>query len=223
MNAFGIPATWKPESQDIALESLLRGWRDSVWARDPASAHGLVCPQRSGIFRAVESTAVPSGGGSSVRPDQHLSAPETAKISAALASKSLSIGDVQSKDGRWAVGTRDPAATTSAAAAGSPPYQSSRLRRSAQAQGCFPRGRDHGLDPFTEWPWEQSLLVHAADSYTMLGRRLRHALTWCNRHFTDQLTTLSRDKQEREQHRIFDNFVQAVESQQPERALLAAT
>jgi hypothetical protein len=68
-----------------------------------------------------------------------------------------------------------------------------------------------------------SLVVHTADSYTMLGRRPRHALAWSNRHFTDQLTILSRDQQERERQRIFDSFIEAVESHRPERALLLAT
>ncbi len=85
---------------------------------------------------------------------------------------------------------------------------------------------DCTLDPFAEWPWKQSLVVHTADSYTMLGRRLRHALTsvtWSNRHFTDRLTILSSDQQERDRQRIFDSFIEAVECQRPERALLLET
>jgi hypothetical protein len=57
------------------------------------------------------------------------------------------------------------------------------------------------FDPFAEWPWEQSLLAHTADSYIMIKRRLHCALTWSNNHFTDQSTILSREQQEREQRR----------------------
>jgi hypothetical protein len=53
----------------------------------------------------------------------------------------------------------------------------------------------------------------------MLGRRLHHALTWSNRHLTDQLTILSRAQQEQEMQKVFDSFVLEVESQRPERAL----
>jgi hypothetical protein len=53
MDALGVSSAWKSEPQDRALEGILRGCRDSSWARDPAPAHGIVCPQRSAIFSAV--------------------------------------------------------------------------------------------------------------------------------------------------------------------------
>ena len=262
MDALGVPAAWKSEPQDRALEGILRGCRDSSWARDPASAHGIVCPQRSALFRLVESVALPPSGVNSARPDQLLSADETAKISAMLGTKGLSMSDIQNKDGKWAVTTKDSVTAVPVAAGGSPhrPEQLKELERqlrtlhldpctwltaeerkdhAARVKAAGPSGTrkrkeafpgdeaassdDGTLEPFAEWPWEQSLLVHPADSYTMLGRRLRHALTWSNRHFTDRLTTLSREQQEKEQRRIFDSFVEAVESQRPERALLLAS
>uniref|UniRef100_A0A6T7VNR6 Uncharacterized protein n=1 Tax=Cryptomonas curvata TaxID=233186 RepID=A0A6T7VNR6_9CRYP len=265
MDALGIPTAWKPEPQDRALDGILRGCRDSSWARDPASAHGIVCPQRSALFRAVEAVALPSSGGCFARPDQLLSADETARVSALLSTKGLSMSDIQSKDGRWAVVTKDHGAAAPPAGGGSPhhPEQLKDLERqlrtlhldpttwltaeerkehaavaarvkavgsggSRKRKEAFPGDEaatsdDTSLDPFAEWPWEQSLLVHTADSYTMLGRRLRHALTWSNRHFTDRLTILSREQQEQAQRRIFDSFVSAVESKRPERALLWAS
>ncbi len=84
MDALGVPSAWKSEPQDRAHEGILQGCRGCSWARDPASAHGLVCPQRSAIFRAVESVALASSSSSHARPDQHLSADETARVSALL-------------------------------------------------------------------------------------------------------------------------------------------
>ena len=261
--AFGIPAAWKAEPQDRALEGLLRGCRNSPWARDPRSAHGLVCPQRSAIFRAVEAVAMPVSDGAFASPDQHLSAEETARISALLGTKGYSLSDIQSKDGRWAVASKDSVTATPPASGGSAyhPEQIKDLERQLRTLHLEPstwltaeERKDHAarvnlkaagpsgtrkrreafpgddavisddrlLEPFAEWPWEQSLVVHMADSYTMLGRRVRHALTWCNRYFTDQLTTLSREQQERERQRIFDAFVAAVEERRPERALILA-
>ena len=152
LDALGVPMAWKPEPQDRAFDGILRGCRDSSWARDPASAHGIVCPQRSTLFRAMEAVASPSSGGSLTRPDQLLSADETARVSALLRTKGLSTSDIKSKDSRWAVVSKDNGTTSSS------------RRRGSDFDGT-------SLDPFAEWPWEQSLLVHTADSYTMLGRR----------------------------------------------------
>ena len=61
--AFGRPAGWARGAQDAALSAVLGGCRDAPWALDPASAHGILSVHRTGIFRAVESIALPSRGG----------------------------------------------------------------------------------------------------------------------------------------------------------------
>ena len=262
MDALGIPSAWKPEPQDRALEGIMRGCRDSSWAREPSSAHGLVCPQRSALFRVVESVALAPSSGGQARPDHFLSDDEKARVSALLGTKGMSLDDIQSTDGRWAVVSKDSVTPAASVIGGSPhqPEQLKELERqlrtlhldpctwltaeerkdhAARVKAAGPGGArkrkeafpgddaattdDGTLEPFAEWPWEQSLIVHTADSYTMLGRRLRHALTWSNRHFTERLTILSREQQERERERIFDGFTDAVETQRPERALLFAT
>ena len=90
-----------------------------------------MCPQRSAIFRAVESVTLPSSDGSHARPDQHLYANETAEISAMLGTKELSTSDIQSNVGRWAVTTKDSGTAASSIAGGSPhrPEQLKNLKR----------------------------------------------------------------------------------------------
>ena len=119
-DVLGVSSAWKSEAQDRALEGILRGCHDSSWAREPASAHGLVCPQRSAIFRAVEFVALPSSSSSHARPDQYLSPDETARVSALLGTKGMSLGDIQSIDGRWAVVFKDSVSPAASATGGSP-------------------------------------------------------------------------------------------------------
>jgi hypothetical protein len=149
---------------------------------------------------------MPASEGSYASPDQHLSAEETAKISALLGTKGYSTSlsssrmrtlHVQPCTWLTADERKDHAARIKAAGS-----SGTRKRREAYPGDDTVTSDNSLLDPFAEWPWEQSLLVHTADSYTMLGRRLRHALTCSIRYFTDQLSILSREQQEWERQRI---------------------
>ena len=84
-------------------------------------------------------------------------------------------------------------------------------------------GDDAVANPFSEWPWQQQLLVRPADTYSLLGRILRHALSWCNRHFTESLTKLAHQQRQERQRVIYSDFMDAVADHQHDRALLVTT
>jgi len=50
---------------------------------------------------------------------------------------------------------------------------------------------EFSLNPFAEWPHEQSLKCEPSYTYSLCGRMLRNALRWCNRNFTDALVQLT--------------------------------
>jgi hypothetical protein len=87
---------------------------------NPATGGGGGGAGVSAIFRAVESVALPSSSSSHARPDQYLSPDETARVSALLGTKGMSLGDIQSIDGRWAVVSKDSVSPAASATGGSP-------------------------------------------------------------------------------------------------------
>ena len=84
-------------------------------------------------------------------------------------------------------------------------------------------GDDAVVNPFAEWPWQQQLLVRPADTYSLLGRVMRHALCWCNRHFTESLTKLAHQQRQDRQRILYSDFMDAVSDHQHDRALLVTS
>jgi hypothetical protein len=84
-------------------------------------------------------------------------------------------------------------------------------------------GPDHSLNPFAEWPWDQSLNLRDADSYNLSGRILRNALRWSNRHHTDQLTQIAHKARQDEQEKLYTEFRDAISDNRLDRALLTAS
>ena len=85
------------------MSAVLGGCRDSTWALDPASAHGILSVHRSNIFRAVEAVALPSRLGTHEQVGSHLSADESSRLEALLALSGRSLADMVHVGGKWIV------------------------------------------------------------------------------------------------------------------------
>jgi hypothetical protein len=120
LDAFEVPAAWKPDARLQAAATVLRACRDSAWALDPALSFGLVHPARSALFRLQEGISG-GGGSSSADPGQFLSAAEQADLAGVLATQGFNAGDLVVNQGVWSLGKSGgppapaPAAATAAA------------------------------------------------------------------------------------------------------------
>ena len=103
LDAFEVPAAWKPDARLQAAATVLRACRDSAWALDPALSFGIVHPARSALFRLQEGI---SGGGASgsADPGQFLSPAEQADFAGVLATKGFNAGDLVVNQGVWSLG-----------------------------------------------------------------------------------------------------------------------
>jgi hypothetical protein len=101
LEAFGVPASWKTEARDRALEGVLQSCRDSPWAVDPATSHGLIAAERSAIFRIAEQLQERKRSSAAVVPDQFLSADEQAQLTATLALTGNALADIECVGGQW--------------------------------------------------------------------------------------------------------------------------
>ena len=100
--AFGIPPGWKAEPRDRALDGLLQACRDSPWAVDPSTSHGLILADRSAIFRIAEQLQARRQA-PAASADHFLSAAEQADLAATLALTGNSLADFECVGGRWQV------------------------------------------------------------------------------------------------------------------------
>jgi len=82
---------------------------------------------------------------------------------------------------------------------------------------------DVSLNPFAEWPYEQSLKFELSYSYSLCGRLLRNALRWCNRYFTDGLAQITWTTQQTTATALYGLFNDAVGNQRHDQALLLAS
>ena len=105
-DAFGIPACWRAEARDQALESLLQVCRDSSWARDPLASRGLIHADRSAIFRVAEELQEAQSRQRSLaqpRAGEFLSAADQASITTRLALTGHSLEDFEFARGQWQI------------------------------------------------------------------------------------------------------------------------
>jgi hypothetical protein len=57
LDAFEVPAAWRPNASIQAAVTVPLGCRDSAWALDPTTSFSLVHPARSALFRLQEGLA----------------------------------------------------------------------------------------------------------------------------------------------------------------------
>ena len=114
LNAFEVPAAWRPEARQQAVLTLLHACRRTPWALDPSLSLGLVNRERSDLFRLGEQFAAESRG-SGATPSQLLSPQEYAELLASIAPAGYSEKDLVLSHGRW---TLDPSRTPQCASAG---------------------------------------------------------------------------------------------------------
>lgn len=107
VEAFGIPSGWKAEARDRALDSLLQACRDSPWAVDPSTSHGLISADRSAIFRVAEQLQARRQAPATQRADHFLSATDQADMATILALTGNSLADIECVGGRWQVKSGD--------------------------------------------------------------------------------------------------------------------
>ena len=79
------------------------------------------------------------------------------------------------------------------------------------------------LNPFAAWPYEQRLKFEPSYSYSLCGRLLRNALSWCNRYFTDGLARMTWKTQLSTTAELYSSFSDAVATQRNDYALLLAS
>ena len=94
-------------------------------------------------------------------------------------------------------------------------------------QAAFPgdtetEAPEDSLNPFSEWPWMQGLVLKPTDSYSLAGRLVRNTLRWCNAHFTDALMQVTFKTHETLQEKLLGDFNSAIDAHQLDRALLIA-
>jgi len=82
---------------------------------------------------------------------------------------------------------------------------------------------DVSFNPFSEYPWEQSLMFEPSYSYSLCGRILRNALRWHNRNFTDGLARMTWKSHETTTTELYSQFKTAVADRRHDTALLVAT
>jgi hypothetical protein len=75
------------------------------------------------------------------------------------------------------------------------------------------------LSPFAAWPYEQRLKFEPSYSYSLCGRMLHNALSWCNRYFTDGLAQMSWKYQLSTTAELYTSFSDAVATQRNDYAL----
>jgi hypothetical protein len=103
LDAFEVPAAWKPDARIQAAATVLLGCRDSAWALDPTTSFGLVHPARSALFRLQEGLA---GGAPHDLADtgQFLSPSEQADFAGVLATQGYAPTDLVLSQGVWSLG-----------------------------------------------------------------------------------------------------------------------
>jgi hypothetical protein len=82
---------------------------------------------------------------------------------------------------------------------------------------------DVTLNPFAEWPWEQSLRLTQDLPYKRAGRLLRNALRWCNKFCTCPVMKLTHAARTSAADKLYEQFSSAVSSGSHDLALLLAS
>ena len=210
LNAFELPAAWRPEAGQQALLTLLHAQRRIPWALDPSLSLNR---ERSDLFRLGEQFAAESRG-SGATPSQLLFPKEYAELLASIAPAGYTEKDLVLSHGRWVL---DPSRTPQNASAGAATTshatvakieaeprtffvqpnslltaaeridQATRSKATPTKRGAAFAGdaetetADPGLHPFAEWPWEQHFRVAPDPPYKRAGRILKNGLRWCNK------------------------------------------
>jgi hypothetical protein len=81
---------------------------------------------------------------------------------------------------------------------------------------------DATLNPFAEWPWEQSLRLTPDLPYKRAGRLLWNALRWCNKFCSCPVMKMTHAARTSAADKLYEQFSSAVSSGSHDLALLLA-
>jgi hypothetical protein len=69
---------------------------------------------------------------------------------------------------------------------------------------------DSGSNPFSDWPWDQSLQLGPDLPYRRAGRLMHNLLRWCNQHCTCAVMKMTFDLRTRTADVLFEKFTTAI-------------